>query len=139
MIHLVLLTEALLGISQSSRLCKRHTLDQEGAHVAKLQFEDVYAMVRRIPKGKVATYGEIALFLGWPQGARTVGWALRALPPGSGVPWHRVVNAQGKISLPNPEHQRELLEAEGVIFNASDRIDLLRFGWSGLEADNAQN
>ena len=102
--------------------------------MAKRQFDAVYAMVRKIPAGKVASYGQIAFFLGWPNGARTVGWALRALKPGSGVPWHRVVNAQGRISLANPEHQRELIEAEGVVFNRRNRIDLNRFGWSGPEA-----
>lgn len=102
--------------------------------MAKRQFDAVYAMVRRIPEGRVASYGQIAFFLGWPRGARTVGWALRALTPGSGVPWHRVVNARGKISLSNPKRQRELLEAEGVVFDTKGRIDLKRFGWSGPEA-----
>ena len=99
--------------------------------MAKKQFDAVYAMVRRIPEGQVATYGQIAFFLGWRHGARTVGWALRALKSGSNVPWHRVVNAQGKISLPDPERQRALLEAEGVVFDDRGRIDLARFGWSG--------
>jgi methylated-DNA-protein-cysteine methyltransferase related protein len=103
--------------------------------LAKKQFDAVYAMVRRVPAGKVASYGQIAFFLGWPHGARTVGWALRALTPGSDVPWHRVVNAEGKISLPNPQHQRVLLEAEGVAFDPKGRIDLKRFGWSGPEGD----
>lgn len=99
--------------------------------MSKKQFDAVYAMVRRIPKGQVASYGQIAFFLGWPNGARTVGWALRALPAGLDVPWHRVVNAQGKISLSNPERQRALLEAEGVVFDRKGKIDLNRFGWSG--------
>ena len=95
-------------------------------------------MVRRIPPGQVASYGQIAFYLGWQNGARTVGWALRALKPGSGVPWHRVVNAQGKISLPNPDHQRARLEAEGVVFGTKGKIDLKRFGWSGPDAIGAE-
>jgi methylated-DNA-protein-cysteine methyltransferase-like protein len=102
--------------------------------LAKRQFDAVYAMVRQIPEGYVASYGQVAFFLGWPNGARTVGWALRALPTGSDVPWHRVVNAQGKISLPNPRRQRAQLEAEGIIFDQQDKIDLKRFGWSGPDA-----
>ena len=102
--------------------------------MVKRSFEAVYAMVRRIPRGNVASYGQIAFFLGWSHGARTVGWALRALKPGSEVPWHRVVNAQGKISLAHPERQRARLEAEGIVFDAQGRIDLKRFGWSGPEA-----
>jgi methylated-DNA-protein-cysteine methyltransferase-like protein len=102
--------------------------------MTKRQFDAVYTMVQRIPKGEVASYGQVALFLGWPNGARTVGWALRALKPGSGVPWHRVVNARGEISLPNPTRQKALLEAEGIVFDEKERIDLKRFGWSGPDA-----
>jgi methylated-DNA-protein-cysteine methyltransferase-like protein len=102
--------------------------------LAKRQFDAVYAMVRQIPEGHVVSYGQVAFFLGWPNGARTVGWALRALPTGSDIPWHRVVNAQGKISLPNPRRQRAQLEAEGIIFDQQDKIDLKRFGWSGPDA-----
>ncbi|MGD1994072.1 MAG: MGMT family protein [Anaerolineae bacterium] len=95
-------------------------------------FQRVYQLVKQIPAGKVATYGQIAWLVGQPRGARTVGWALRALPPGAGVPWHRVVNAQGGISIAAREHQRALLEAEGVVFDQSGRIDLDLFGWEGL-------
>jgi methylated-DNA-protein-cysteine methyltransferase-like protein len=98
-------------------------------------FEQVYALVRCIPPGRVASYGQIARLLGQPHAARTVGWALRGLPEGSGVPWHRVVNAAGRISLPNPQgavEQRRLLEAEGVVFDPGDRVDVDRFGWDGL-------
>jgi methylated-DNA-protein-cysteine methyltransferase-like protein len=93
------------------------------------RFARVYALVRRIPEGRVATYGQVARWLGWTRGARTVGWALRALSPGSGVPWHRVVNAQGRISQREVEAQRERLEAEGVLFDESGRIDLDLYGW----------
>jgi methylated-DNA-protein-cysteine methyltransferase-like protein len=94
-------------------------------------FERVYGIVKQIPAGQVATYGQIAWLVGKPRGARTVGWALRALGPGSGVPWHRVVNARGGISIAERAHQRALLEAEGVIFNQHNRIDLGVFGWGG--------
>jgi len=95
------------------------------------EFERVYRAVRLIPQAKVATYGQVARWLGWQHGARTVGWALRALPEGSDVPWHRVVNARGCISLADGERQQILLEAEGVAFSESGRIDLRVYGWAG--------
>jgi methylated-DNA-protein-cysteine methyltransferase-like protein len=98
-------------------------------------FPRVYAAVRSIPRGRVATYGEIARRLGVPRGARAVGWALRALRgrAGASVPWHRVVGAGGRISLRNgsgPFVQRKRLAAEGVRF-LNGRIDLRRYGLSG--------
>ena len=98
-------------------------------------FEQVYAVVRCIPQSRVATYGQVAHVLGQPHAARTVGWALRGLPSGSDVPWHRVVNAGGCISLKEPagaQQQRRLLEAEGIEFAADGCISLERFGWEGL-------
>ena len=94
-------------------------------------FAQVHEAVRCIPVGKVATYGQIAALVGRRGGARTVGWALRALKRGSGVPWHRVVNAQGRISLPDRAHslQRALLEAEGLEFDEEGRIDLRACLW----------
>lgn len=98
-------------------------------------FERVYQVVRLIPAGRVATYGQVAHLLGAPRAARTVGWALRAVPAGSGVPWQRVVNSRGTISLGQgaggAEIQRALLEEEGVRFDEEGRIDLARFGWAG--------
>ena len=92
----------------------------------------IFAMVDSIPRGKVATYGQIAAEAGLPRRARLVGRALRDLPEGSELPWHRVVNARGEIS-PRPgrgyPRQRKLLEAEGVRFGRGGRIDLARFGW----------
>ena len=73
--------------------------------------------------------------LGQPYGARTVGWALRGIPEGSAIPWHRVVSAAGRISIAGrlgAAEQRRRLEAEGVCFGPDDRIDLRRFGWVGL-------
>jgi len=94
-------------------------------------FEQVYALTRCIPPGRVASYGQIACLLEQPHAARTVGWAMRAIPAGSDVPWHRIVNAAGRISLSDPK-QRRLLEAEGVMFEPNDRINMDRFGWAGL-------
>ena len=93
-------------------------------------FEHVYAAVRAIPRGRVATYGQIARLLGVPRGARAVGWALRALDPrrSQRVPWHRVVAAGGAISLrggAGPELQRRRLRAEGVRF-VGRRVDMGR-------------
>jgi methylated-DNA-protein-cysteine methyltransferase-like protein len=84
-------------------------------------FARVYALVRRVPTGRVVTYGQVAAMLGLPRGARAVGWALRALPEGQAarVPWHRVVGAGGRISPrsgPGPVIQRRRLRAENVAF-----------------------
>src|SRR5688572_12053419 len=80
----------------------------------------VYQVVAQIPPGRVATYGQIARLLGHPSAARAVGYALHALPPGSDIPWQRVINASGHISSRCDPHyetiQRTLLEAEGVCF-----------------------
>ena len=93
--------------------------------------------MRRIPPGKVATYGQIARLLGKPRAARTVGWALHSLPSGSDVPWQRVINAKGTISLdargPGGAIQRVLLEAEGLPFDEQGRVDLAAHGWAGLD------
>jgi len=99
-------------------------------------FQKIYKIVRRIPSGQVATYGQIAAMLGHPRAARTVGWAMHALPEGSDVPWHRVINARGRISTSCQEHdanvQRDLLEAEGIVFGPDDRLDLKVYRWPGL-------
>jgi methylated-DNA-protein-cysteine methyltransferase-like protein len=95
----------------------------------------IYAAVRRIPRGRVATYGGIAELAGLEGHARQVGYALHDLPSNSGVPWHRVINAKGEISPrtagDSHELQRMLLEAEGVEFDLAGRIDLKRFRWRG--------
>lgn len=95
-------------------------------------FQQVYQVVRRVPAGRVATYGTVAALAGRAGDARTVGWAMRGLKRGSDVPWHRIINARGCLSLPSParELQRALLEREGVEFDEKGRIDLSRFGWS---------
>lgn len=95
-------------------------------------------MVRRVPRGRVTTYGHIAALCGKPRAARTVGWALHALPEGSDVPWHRIINAQGGISISKvgvpPELQRALLRAEGVEFDRYGYVDLERWSWAGPRA-----
>lgn len=98
-------------------------------------YEQVYMLVRQVPRGMIVTYGQVAALLGSPRAARAVGYALRFLPAGSDVPWHRVINHRGHISLRTPPEspllQRLLLEAEGVIFNAEGGVDLTRYRWSG--------
>ena len=94
--------------------------------------EAIYTMVTQIPKGCVSTYGDIARFAGAPGHARQVGYAMHDLPQGSQVPWHRVVNAQGAVSLRASGHedlQRKLLEAEGVEFKLNGTLDLKRYRW----------
>lgn len=93
----------------------------------------IYAWARKIPRGKVATYGQVARLARLAGQARQVGYAMHALPLGSNVPWHRVINARGEVSqrsTPGGElTQRLLLEQEGVRFNARGRIDLNRYQW----------
>lgn len=100
-------------------------------------YERIYAVVRRIPRGRVATYGEVAAIAGLPGRARQVGYALAALKPSTAVPWQRVVNAAGAISLRAASgglSQRLLLEREGIRFGARDRIDLAKYGWRARRA-----
>lgn len=101
-------------------------------------FTDVYALVKRVPRGKVATYGQIAALLGSPRAARMVGWALHVLPDEilKEVPWQRVINREGRISTTCREHsknlQAELLKKEGVevtMRQGNYYIDLKKFLW----------
>jgi methylated-DNA-protein-cysteine methyltransferase-like protein len=98
-------------------------------------FEKVHRLVRAVPPGKVTSYGAIARMLEHPHAARTVGWAMHGIPEGSDVPWWRVLNGKGRISLAAERGaglQRELLEAEGVAFDERGCVDLKRFEWEGL-------
>lgn len=105
-------------------------------------FEQVYAIVRRIPPGSVCSYGRIAAMLGRPKAARAVGYALNALkdkrgdPKYDNIPWHRVVNSQGRISIVNRDTSRsvqaELLKAEGVVVTDKLTINLDVYLWPGL-------
>jgi len=94
---------------------------------------EILAVVRRIPQGRVATYGQVAALAGSPGHARQVGYALHDLPDETDVPWQRVINARGEVSRraePESEgYQRHLLEEEGVVFSAAGRVDLDRFRW----------
>lgn len=94
--------------------------------------ERIYEMVRQIPPGKVASYGQIARIVGGCT-ARMVGFAMSATPEGSDIPWHRVINSQGKISPHGfgfgSAMQRSLLESEGIQFDSSGKIDWAQFGW----------
>ena len=99
-------------------------------------YDRIYDMVRRVPPGKVITYGRVAELVGGCT-ARMVGYAMAALKRGHvpDVPWQRVINAKGKISVHGDgvgnAMQRALLEEEGVEFDANDQVDFTRFGWSG--------
>ncbi len=96
-------------------------------------YQSIYDAVRQIPEGNVATYGDIAVLAGLPNHARLVGYALHALPIYTDVPWHRVINAQGKISLGRTDmggelQQQRLLEDEGVVF-LNGRVNLKIYRW----------
>ena len=105
-------------------------------------YRRIYAVVARIPHGRVATYGQIAALAGLAGHARQVGYALHALPDGSDLPWQRVINAKGEVSQRadagwwqgegegyREGYQRYLLEEEGVVFDLRGRVDLERFLW----------
>ncbi len=101
-----------------------------------LKHEQIYQQVKQIPRGCVATYGQIAGLAGYPRHARQAGYALAALrdKPELQVPWHRVVNAKGEISMRSSgsgcdELQRIMLEDEGIVFDGSGRINLSEFQW----------
>jgi methylated-DNA-protein-cysteine methyltransferase-like protein len=105
---------------------------QPAAAALSDSYRRIYAVIRRIPRGRVATYGQVADLAGLSGHARQVGYALHALPDDSRVPWHRVINARGEISLrsnSNDRLQRMLLEDEGVYFEVGDRISLTRYRW----------
>ena len=101
--------------------------------MTKTTYATIYDVVKRIPKGKVATYGQIAALARLPGRARQVGYALHSLRGPSGVPWHRVVNAKGEISrrsvFGSEIRQQQILESEGIVFDSRGRIALARFAW----------
>ncbi|HEV8305732.1 MAG TPA: MGMT family protein [Gemmatimonadales bacterium] len=104
-------------------------------------YHRIYRVVRHIPKGRVATYGVVARLAGRPGAARTVGWALSALPEENDVPWWRVINAAGRISLSSQDHsavlQRALLIGEGVRFAPGGAVNLAIYGWPAEAYDSA--
>ncbi len=97
-------------------------------------YQSVWKVVSEIPSGHVLTYGEVARLSGMPRAARRVSQALRRAPRGMELPWHRVINAQGKISFPEDSsgwmQQKDKLENEGVVF-LNGKVDLERFGYRG--------
>lgn len=102
----------------------------------------IFTVIAMIPEGRVATYGQIAALAGIGRRARQVGYALASLPDGHEVPWHRVINAKGEISIrartDGHETQRTLLEDEGVTFDVAGRVELSRFRWQpGFEVPAA--
>jgi methylated-DNA-protein-cysteine methyltransferase-like protein len=98
----------------------------------------IYAVVRQIPRGRVATYGQVAALAGLDGHGRRVGYALHSLPSSMKVPWHRVINARGEVSArtsgDSHELQRHLLEAEGIHFDRRGRIDLTKHRWRRLSS-----
>jgi methylated-DNA-protein-cysteine methyltransferase related protein len=94
----------------------------------------VYALVRACPAGRVTTYGWLSAAIGYPRGARMVGWIMNAVPKRSNVPAQRVLNSKGELTgswaFGQKGRMRELLEAEGIIFTASGTVDLKRYGWN---------
>ena len=96
-------------------------------------FEKIYEVVRSIPEGKVATYGQVALLAGNPRWARVVGYALHSNPSPGIIPCHRVVNREGRtaesFAFGGGEVQRQILESEGIIFNADGSVDLTEYLW----------
>lgn len=106
----------------------------------------VYGMVRRIPKGKVATYGQIAALVGTPRASRQVGWALNTLKPDSNVPWQRVINKEGRITIENmratKDMQAVLLQGEGVDVQLREGnywVDLKEYLWNPDEKKEPQS
>ena len=91
----------------------------------------VFALVRACPVGRVTTYGWLAKTVGYPRGARMVGWIMNESP--QGVPAQRVINSKGELSgswaFGQSDTMRQLLEAEGIVFSADDRVDMKRYGW----------
>jgi methylated-DNA-protein-cysteine methyltransferase related protein len=96
-----------------------------------MRWEAVYGLVKKIPRGRVTTYGEVARALGLRGGARAAGYAMAATPKGRGIPWHRVVGAGGRIRVRDPHAslQRRLLESEGVAVEGG-QVDLARCAWT---------
>jgi methylated-DNA-protein-cysteine methyltransferase-like protein len=105
--------------------------------------ETILAVVRRIPRGRVATYGQVASLAGLARQPRLVGYALHALPSNTTVPWHRVINARGMVSIRSDGtaslSQRLLLEREGVQFDGRGRVSLEAFQWRPSRRNATKN
>lgn len=102
----------------------------------------IYSVVSMVPPGKVATYGQIARIAGRCS-ARNVGYALSSVPPESDVPWHRVINSRGSVSVRIHGEpctaQSRMLETEGIVFNAEGTVNLEKFGWDGPPPDTGSD
>lgn len=100
-----------------------------------MSWAPVYELIKKIPRGRVTTYGELARALKLPGGARAVGYAMAATPGGQGIPWHRVIGAGGRLLIPEPSgtKQRMLLQTEGVEVDYT-RVDMKIYGWSPVAA-----
>ena len=109
----------------------RQLLDKQTEDMRPNFYDAVYRVVRKIPRGRVMTYGQIATILGAPRAARAVGYAMRAAP--KKVPWQRVINRMGQISargdVERPIIQKLMLEAEGLVFDETESCDLARYRW----------
>ena len=105
-------------------------------------YQRIWQIVRRVPRGRVATYGQVAALAGLPNHARQVGYALHALPRGHDVPWQRVINAKGEVSPRSEDgwqgYQRHLLEEEGITFDGRGRVDLERWRWQPDDVESGQ-
>ena len=119
----------------------RRVADSQRPRVAKFEqaFEKIYRIVLKIPRGRVMTYGQIARLMDDRYSPRLVGWAMHATPRDErNIPWHRVINSKGSIStgriiIQEPQLQRYLLEAEGVVFDARGHCDLSVYQWSPVK------
>ena len=111
--------------------------EEDGEDRRSRNYLRIYEVVRRVPEGKVATYGQVAALAGLPGHARQVGYALHASRPEDDLPWQRIINAKGEISArsePGYEGlQRAMLEAEGIVLNSAGRVDLKKYRWSDEE------
>jgi methylated-DNA-protein-cysteine methyltransferase-like protein len=99
-----------------------------------MSWQTVYRRVKKIPRGRVITYGELAKEVHLPGGARAAGYAMAACPSGRGIPWHRVVGAGGRLLIREPyaSLQRKLLTSEGVAIEGR-QIDMKRYGWTAVK------
>jgi methylated-DNA-protein-cysteine methyltransferase-like protein len=116
-------------------MARREPVASGGRPHAGAAYARIRAVVARIPRGRVATYGQVAALAGYPHAPRLAGYALHALPEGSPLPWHRVLGAGGRLSLArlSPDGaltQRILLQAEGVTFDGRGRVVMERHQWA---------
>jgi methylated-DNA-protein-cysteine methyltransferase-like protein len=124
----------ITGIGRKLPMSPKRKLLRTAAHQGNEAAAAICAVIRRVPKGWVATYGQVAAMAGLPRRARLVGHVLQHLDPATDIPWHRVVNAKGEVSYTlsrngSDAFQQRLLEREGVEFDDRNRCNLERFRW----------